>query len=92
MNLMSADFDLELIGNLLPMMVFEIDECVQMLNCEIIRKADSHFLPKPPVDKIGHAVGILTMNSEVELLVRFDDKIEQLKKMEFYANYIELDD
>lgn len=92
MNLMSDDFDLEPIGNLLPMMVFEIDECVQMLNCEIIHKKDSAYLPKPPIEKIGIAVGVLTMNAEVELLVHFGDKMEQLRKMEFYANYIQLED
>lgn len=92
MSQMTDDFDIEMIGSLLPMMTFEIDECVAMLNGEVIRKEDSHYLPKPPVDKIGIAVGILTMNSEVELLVRFGDKMEQLRKMEFYANYIALDD
>lgn len=92
MSQMSDEFDIDMIGNLLPMMVFEVDECVAMLNCEVIRKVDSHYLPKPPVDKIGIAVGVLTMNSEVELLVRFADKMEQLRKMDFYANFIALDD
>ncbi len=89
---MSDEIDIDIIGNILPMMVFEIDECVAMLNCEIIRKEDSHYLPKPPVEKIGIAVGVLTMNNEVELLVQFGSKMEQLRKMEFYANFIALDD
>ena len=67
---------------------FRIDEACQLLNLEIVRVEDRSYLPLPPNEKVGIVVGVLTMNEEIEVLVRFVSSVEQLIKTEFCGDYI----
>ena len=55
---------------------------------EIVKIQDRAYLPKPPIDKIGIVCGILALNDEVEVIVRFPDGLDQLSKTELCGDYI----
>jgi len=67
---------------------FELDEACALLNRECVRNRDSAFYKAPPADKAGIIVGVLTMNEEIELLIKFLDGMEQVVKSEFCGDYI----
>lgn len=66
---------------------FNQEEACQLLNHEVIRIEDRQYLPIPPNAKIGIVVGVLTMNEEIEVLVKFMHGMEQLTKIEFCGDY-----
>lgn len=84
---MNDESDITLIDTFNFNQGFTVQELVPLLNHECIKNIHKKYLPKPPVDYIGIVCGILTMNSEVELLVQFPEGIEQLSKSEFNNNY-----
>jgi hypothetical protein len=72
---------------------FTVEEACQLLNHEVIRLEDRAYLPIPPNDKVGIIVGVLTMNEEVEVLVKFfSTGMEQLVKTELCGDYIVVPD
>ena len=71
-----------------PALCFKTEEACQLLHFEVIRAEDSDSLPSPPYDKVGLVVGVIVMNEEVEILVKFLTGIEQLVKTEFCGDYI----
>lgn len=75
-----------------PELRFNLKEACQLLNHEVIRSQDVDFLPSPPQEKIGIIVGVLTMNEEIEVILKFDGIIEQLIKAELCGDYIVLND
>lgn len=72
----------------IPEMRFTKDEACAFINYEVIRLDDKDSLPSPPISKIGLVVGVLVMNEEIELLVKFGKVMEQLVKAEFCGDYI----
>ncbi len=75
-----------------PNLTFKIDEACHLLYHEVIRIEDKAYLPLPPNDKVGIVVGVITMNEEIEVLVKFMSGIEQLVKTEFCSDYIMVPD
>ncbi len=71
-----------------PQLVFKQSEACGLLSREIIKKSDKSFYPKPPIHKIGFIVGVLAMNEEIEIIVRFGDEIQQVIKAEFCTQYV----
>ena len=63
---------------------FTIDEIVKLINLTVVRNdlGDS-FKP----ENLGIIVGVLTLNDEVEMVVKFIDRISQFTKNEFQRNY-----
>lgn len=66
---------------------FELKEACALMCREVVRSEDAHLLPKPPVMKTGNIVGVLAMNEEIEVVVRFTEGMEQLTKTEFCGDY-----
>lgn len=66
---------------------FELKEACSLMCREVIRNQDVHLLPKPPIMKTGNIVGVIAMNEEIELIVRFPESMEQLTKTEFCGDY-----
>lgn len=67
---------------------FEMEEAIALLHQEVIRIEDREYLPSPPIDSIGIVCGVLTMNDEVEIVVRFMEGFEQLNKTELKNSYL----
>jgi hypothetical protein len=63
---------------------FNIDEVVRLINRPIIRNEKGNkFIP----ENIGLIVGVVTLNQEVEMVVKFIDRITQFTKTEFNKAY-----
>jgi hypothetical protein len=63
---------------------FSIKEVVALLNYTVIKhdKGD-HFVP----ENLGIICGVLTLNNEVEMVVKFIDRVGQFTKSEFNKHY-----
>jgi hypothetical protein len=70
-----------------PTLQFKLKEACSLMCREVVRNIDAGLLPNPPSLNIGSIVGVLAMNEEIELLVKFDDELLQLSKTEFCADY-----
>lgn len=70
-----------------PTLTFKLDEACGLMCREVVRNQDVSLLPRPPLEKMGTIVGVIAMNEEIELIVRFIDEIEQLTKTEFCGDY-----
>jgi hypothetical protein len=67
---------------------FGLKEASQMINRFVLRKISK---PKPE-QNIGRIAGVLALNEDVELVVKFFDEISQFNKAEFEAQLELLDD
>ncbi|SEB17799.1 hypothetical protein SAMN02745729_13111 [Marinobacterium iners DSM 11526] len=85
---MSRDYDIETFGDWNPELSFELNEAVSLFYKEVIRIQDRAHLPKPPIEVIGIVCGVLTLNDEIEVIIRFPNKLEQLCKTEFCGDFI----
>jgi len=68
-------------------MFFDLSEACSLLYREVIHNEDRDQLPKPSISKSGIVVGVLTMNEEIEVLVKFSNQMEQLTKTEFCGDF-----
>jgi len=64
---------------------FEIDEAVSLLNMAIHRAE----VKTPRFEDIGLIVGVLCMNEEVEVIVKFHNELRQFTRSELGLNYVE---
>lgn len=64
---------------------FEIDEAVSLLNMAIHRAG----IKTPKFEDIGLIVGVLCMNEEVEVIVKFHNELRQFTRSELGLNYVE---
>lgn len=63
---------------------FTIEEVVALLNLTVIKQNRSqHYQP----ENIGLIVGVLTLNDEVEMVIKFVDHVTQFTKREFNKQY-----
>lgn len=63
---------------------FSVDEVVRLINRPVIRNDKGNkFTP----ENIGLIVGVVTLNQEVEMVVKFIDRITQFTKTEFNRTY-----
>ncbi len=70
-----------------PYLRFNTEEAACMMNREIVKIRDRAYLPNPPTEKVGIVVGILNINEEIELIVRWIDHMDQYNKAEFCSEY-----
>ena len=84
------EYELTTIGDWDTSLSFELHEAVSLIHQEVITIQDYNKLmgKKPLISQIGIVCGVLTMNSEIEVLVRFPENLEQLCKTEFCGDYI----
>jgi hypothetical protein len=85
---MGEEYELTTIGEWNPDLQFKLPEACALLNKEVIRLEDRCSLPNPPVSMLGIVCGVLTMNDEIEILVRFPSGMEQLVKTELCGDYM----
>jgi len=85
---MSREFDIEMFGDWNPEQQFQLEEAFELMHREVIRIGDRACLPTPPIEKIGLILGVLALNDEVEIIVRFPDAMEQLCKAELFGDFI----
>lgn len=63
---------------------FTIHEVVSLINRPVIRHdRGDQFIPS----NIGLVVGVVTLNQEVEMVVKFIDRVTQFTKAEFNKHY-----
>lgn len=85
---MGNEYELETIGVWDDELAFDLREATALIYKEIIRIQDRSYLPKPPIEKIGIICGILTLNDEIEVVVRFPEGLDQLSKTELCGDFI----
>lgn len=68
---------------------FELDEAVALIYQHVILKKNlaSHD-KKPELANIGHICGVLTLNDQIEVVVKFMDELKQFNKTEFQAQMV----
>ena len=63
---------------------FSINEVVALLNYTVIKHdRGEHFVP----ENLGIICGVLSLNEEVEMVVKFIDRVGQFTKAEFNKHY-----
>ncbi len=63
---------------------FSVAEVVELLNNPVIKtERGTEFLP----ENIGLIVGVLILNEQVEMVVKFVDRVTQFTKAEFSGKY-----
>lgn len=68
---------------------FNIPEVVELINSTVISiKPGTPHIPQ----NLGIVVGVLTLNEEVEMVVKFIDRISQFTKAEFVRSYSVIDE
>ena len=85
---LGEEYDVKTIGDWDSDLVFEFNEACSLIYQEVIAISDLKYLPNPPIEHLGVIVGVIDVNDEVELLVRFPHGIENLCKTEFCGDYI----
>lgn len=71
---------------------FTLEEAVSLIYQLAVLKKDMTTSAKlPPITQIGHICGILTLNDQIEIVIKFHDEMRQFTKEEFYAEVKILD-
>lgn len=71
---------------------FTLDEAVSLIYRLAVLKKD--IVPsgqKYSITQIGHICGVLTLNDQIEIVIKFHDEMRQFTKEEFYAQVQLLD-
>jgi hypothetical protein len=74
------------IGNSEPAEHFTVNEATALLNCHVTRR--EHLGNAPSVDRIGFVAGVITLNDDVEILLKFHDALEQVGKRDFEQRFV----
>jgi hypothetical protein len=61
---------------------FTTKEAFELLNSHVVKKEDEEN-ENLAIDQIGFVAGVLTLNDEVELMVKFPKEVIQLTKIKF---------
>ena len=72
---------------------FTLDEAVSLIYRLAVLKKDA-LQPgkKYSITQIGHICGVLTINDQIEIVIKFHDEMRQFTKEEFYAQVKLLDE
>lgn len=63
---------------------FEVEEACELLNLTVVNLNES--TTPSSISEIGIICGVLTVNEEVELVIKFIDELRQYTKSEFVAH------
>ena len=61
---------------------FTLNEAFDVLNCHVVKKGDEEKA-KNTTQVIGFVAGIITLNDEIEVMVKFPEELVQLTKTAF---------
>jgi len=71
---------------------FNLEEAVSLIYLLAVLKKDAKASSeKYDITKIGHICGVLTMNDQIEVVIKFHDEMRQFTKEEFYSEVKLLD-
>ncbi len=74
------------------MNTFDLEEAVSLIyRLSVLKKNASKLGQKPSITQIGHICGVLTLNDQIEIVIKFHDEMRQFTKEEFYAQVKLLD-
>ena len=63
---------------------FTLEEAVSLIYKLAILKNEKGIFPKKPnITQLGHICGVLTLNDQLEIVIKFHDEIRQFTKQEF---------
>jgi hypothetical protein len=61
---------------------FTPQEALELLNSHVVKKEDENN-KNLPIEKIGFVAGVITLNNEVEVMIKFPNELVQLTKINF---------
>lgn len=61
---------------------FTPQEAFELLNSHVVKKEDENN-KNLPIEKIGFIAGVITLNDEVEVMIKFPKELVQLTKTTF---------
>jgi len=65
---------------------FTLEEAVALIYRHAVLKQNAVAVEKQPdITKIGHICGVLTLNDQIEVVIKFYDGMRQFTKEEFEA-------
>lgn len=63
---------------------FIIEEAVSLIYRHVVLKKNAATLGKmPQITQVGHICGVLTINDQIEVVIKFHDELRQFTKEEF---------
>lgn len=65
---------------------FTLDEAVTLIyRLAVLKKDTQQPGKKYSITQIGHICGVLTLNDQIEIVIKFHDEMRQFTKEEFYT-------
>jgi len=61
---------------------FTPQDAFELLNSHVVKKEDENN-KNLPIEKIGFVAGVITLNDEVEVMIKFPNQLIQLSKTTF---------
>ena len=61
---------------------FTLDTAFELINCHVVKKDDEEKA-KSTIEVIGFVAGIITLNDEIEVMIKFPKELVQLTKTAF---------
>ncbi|MGL1958691.1 MAG: hypothetical protein OCD00_15395 [Colwellia sp.] len=61
---------------------FTLDTAFELLNCHVVKKGDEKKA-KSTIEVIGFVAGVITLNDEIEVMIKFPKELVQLTKSTF---------
>lgn len=61
---------------------FTQEEAVELLNSHVVKK-DNKGKKNLPIEHIGFVAGVITLNDEIEIIIKFPKELIQLTKTAF---------
>ena len=77
--------EIEEIGTPHPDGSFTLEEAFSLINAHVVLK--KHAREPTTVENTGFVAGLITLNNEIEILIRFMNSLEQVDKNEFNEFY-----
>ena len=69
---------------IIEMNEFTLDEAFSLIyKLAVLKNKEGSFPETPSVTQIGHICGLLTLNEQIEIVIKFHDEIKQFTKQEF---------
>ena len=65
---------------------FTLDEAVLLIYKLVVLKSEKEkSSTSPSITELGHICGVLTLNDQIEIVIKFHDALRQFTKQEFIS-------
>jgi hypothetical protein len=75
-----------------PLLRFDLPESACLVYRHVTKRKYQRLSPEIALESIGIVVGIIDINEEIEVIIRWTTTIEQYTKLEFCNNFILIED